>query len=388
MPLPQPRARAPRALASAILLLAASAHAAQGPTAPAPVELRWDAPASCPAAAFHAPLQRYLGARTATAAPLAVHIRLHEQPRGGWRLDLDIAGAKPRHLTSGSCETVADAAAFVVAQALADATALTPPSLPPETSPDPSLIPEAPPPLPEPPAEQPTVEPSVPEPTATEPTTTEPTTPPTTPPTTEPTTVEPTTTEPPPDPTPPPTPPTIPALRAALRLGGGLSGGALPSVGGELGLLLGLLGPRWRVDLLARGVLPTRTPAAASAPNVRARLGLWTLGARACFVPRRRNLEFPLCAGAELGQVLARSEGLRENGRAALLWAAITASPGLAWTPRPFLALVVSPQLTVPLVRHDLVIRGLPAPFASLGPIQAGLTLALEFRLPTGRPRP
>lgn len=380
MPLPQPRARAPRALASAILLLAASAHAAQGPTAPAPVELRWDAPASCPAAAFHAPLQRYLGARTATAAPLAVHIRLHEQPRGGWRLHLDIAGASARRLTAASCETVTDAAAFVVAQALADATALTPPSLPPETSPDPSLIPtppdptlaEAPPPLPEPA----TVVPTSPEPTITQPTTPQPTTP------------QPTTTEPPPDPTPPPTPPTIPALRAALRLGGGLSGGALPSVGGELGLLLGLLGPRWRVDLLARGVLPTRTPAAASAPNVRARLGLWTLGARACFVPRRRDLEFPLCAGAEFGQVLARSEGLAENGRAALVWAAVTASPGLAWTPRRFLALVIAPQLTVPLVRHDLVIRGLPAPFASLGPIQAGLTLALELRLPTGRPRP
>ena len=266
-----PRLRAPAtpALACLVLLLAGQAAAREA------VTLRWDAPASCPAAAFHAPLRRYLGARAPTST-LAVRARVREPAPGRWQLDL---GVRP---------------------------------------------PRAPP----------------------------------------------------------------PPLRLALRLGGGLSGGALPAPAGELNLLLGLLGPRWRLDLLARGVLPSRARSGLD-PTVRARIGLWTLGARACFVPARARarLEFPLCAGAELGQLLARSEGLARNGRADLVWAAVTASPALAWTPRPWLALVLAAHLAVPLIHHDFLVRGLPRLHA-LGPVQAGGSLAVEWRFAPVRARP
>jgi hypothetical protein len=373
MALSQPRARAKPpvtptlvrpALLLAALLLAAPAHAAEPP-----VELSWDAPASCPAEAFHAPLRRYLGARASTGPTLPVQVRLREAARGRWQLDLDIAAAGARRLTAERCETAADAAAFIVAQALTNAAPTpTPPDAPPPDDPQsptpPALVPE---PNLDP---GPTAPPLVPGPTA--------------PP------LDPAIDTPPgpaPDPLPPAIPPRPAPQRLALRLGGGFSGGALPAVGGELGLLLGLLGPRWRVDLLARGLLPTRATSRV-APEVSARLGLWALGARACAVPRRARLEFPLCAGAELGQVLARSQGLAANGRAELLWAALTASPGLAWSPRPWLALVASAQLAVALIRHDIVVRGLPR-LHRLGPVDAGLSLALEWRFPGARrPRP
>ena len=365
-----PRARATRssppllgALTILALLQATPARASD------PVELRWDAPASCPAAAFHEPLQRYLGARS-FAAPRPVRARLRATSPDRWQLDLTITGAAEatRRLTADRCETIADAAAFIVAQALTDAAAPPPPQAPPqgliptppELPPDPSAPIAT---IPEPPT-SPAIDP---EPTPTP----DPATP----------TIDRATQQPPPTAPPPPPRP----LRVALRLGGGLSGGALPTVGGELAGLLGLLGPRWRVDLLVRGVLPTRARSTVD-PTISARLGLWALGARACAVPRRAALEFPLCAGAEFGQVIARSDGLDRDGRAAVSWAAVTASPGLAWSPRPWLALVVSAQLAVAVIRHDFVVRGLP-PLHSLGPVDAGAAFALEFRLPT-RPRP
>ena len=90
---------------------------------------------------------------------------------------------------------------------------------------------------------------------------------------------------------------------------------------------------------------------------------------------------------AELGQLLARSEGLARNGRADLVWAAVTASPALAWTPRPWLALVLAAHLAVPLIHHDFLVRGLPRLHA-LGPVQAGGSLAVEWRFAPVRARP
>jgi len=376
MALPQPRARAEPAPSAPIsvrpavllaaLLLPWPAHASPHAAGP-PVELSWDAPASCPAEAFHAPLRRYLGDRVSSGPALPVQVRLREAARGRWQLDLDIAAAGARRLTAERCETAADAAAFIVAQALTSAAPA--PTLREATPPDDPQLPD--PQLPAPPA-------LVPEPGLVPGPALDPAldAPPASPPDSRPAS--------PPDPRPaPPPPPSAAPLRLALRLGGGFSGGALPAIGGELGLLLGLLGPRWRVDLLARGLLPTRATSRV-APEVSARLGLWALGGRGCAVPRRARLEFPLCAGAELGQVLARSQGLAANGRAELLWAALTASPGLAWSPRPWFALVASAQLAVALVGHDIVVRGLPR-LHRLGPVDAGLSLALEWRLPTAR---
>ncbi len=301
-----------------------------------PVELRWQGPTSCPAEGFYAALARHLGARADAAAPLRVQVRVAAESERRWTLELVVAdGGAPRQLAADRCDTVVDAAAFIVAQAVEQAAAPT--------------VPEPPPPLPEPVPTPPAPTPATPPPPRAAPEPREP----------------------------PPAPP--PRLRGALRLFGGPSGGSLPAVGGDLGLAAALLGRGWRIELLGRGRLPVRKRADGEA-SVGARLAMWALGARACGVPGRRRLELPLCAGLELGQVTGRSEGLASSGRAALPWVAVTASPGLTWSPRSWLALTLQAELAVPLLRHSFVITGLP-PIHRLGGAELRGLLGLEFRL-------
>lgn len=319
--------------------------------APGPgIDLRWEGPPSCPETEFQAALARYLEPRAGASAALQVRARVRAA-RGRWVLELDVvdaAGTGTRQLTAERCETVVDAAAFVVAQALDRSSAAAAPEAlvpaPPEPSdPPPVVVPSAPPgpPAPLEPTPSPAVEAPAPIPTSA-------------------------------------APPPRRRLRGTVRLRGGASGVALPGVTAELGLLVGLMAARWRVDLVSLGRLPVGKDAA-TAPAVGARLAMWAVGARACGLPRLARLVVPLCAGAEVGQVLGRSVGLPTEGRAASTWAAVTASPGLMWEPRPWLALTLEFELAVALLRHDWVIRGLP-PIHRLGPAEARGFAGIEFR--------
>ncbi len=323
-----------------------------GPAPPGErVDLRWTGPPDCPASVFHAALARYLGP-TDPAAPL-FRVRAEVRAEGGrWHLDLDAADvadtAGTRRLTADRCEVVVDAAAFVVAQAMGD-TIPPPPELPPVTDEHPPA------PDPEPPSAAPEPPSVAPEPVAPE-------------------LAEPS------DAPPPATPPlpSRPRLRAALRLRGGLSGVALPGVTAAFGLVAGLVGPRWRVELTSLGRLPVRK--AAADPAIGGRLAMWAVGARGCGVPGVQRLEFPLCAGLEVGQVLGRSDGLTPEGRARSVWAAVTAGSGLAWAPLPWLAVMLEAEVAVALVRHDWRILGLPR-LHRLGPVDLRGFAGLEFRL-------
>ncbi len=310
-----------------------------------PIELRWDGPASCTSQQFHAALARHLG-EPADGPPLHVRVNVHEHD-GRWTLDLGVAddtATGVRQLAADNCATLVDAAAFIFAQALASSVVPLPPAAVPEPLPSPPTSLPAAPALPQP-APQPL----------------------------------------PPDALAPPPPEALstplvrPRLRGALRLAGGPGGGALPGAGAELGLAAGLLGASWRVELTAHGRLPVRVPA--SAPGVGASLAMWAVGARGCGVPRAGPIEFPLCLGAEAGQLLARSFGLDPNGRGAATWAAVTAGPGLMWSPRPWFALTLQLELAIALIRPEFVIAGLGR-IHSVGPLQARGLLGVEFRLP------
>ncbi|MBL9105331.1 MAG: hypothetical protein JNL82_30570 [Myxococcales bacterium] len=304
------------------------------------LDLRWSAPDECPASSFHAALARYRDP-AAPHAPMRVQADVRRDRRE-WTLDLAVDGGT-RRLTADRCEVVVDAAAFVVAQAMGAAP-----------------IPPPPEPAPEPPRPEPPPEPATPEP----------------PP--EPATREPLLTPDLVEPLAAPAPPRVrPRPWAALRLRGGLSGAALPGVAAALGLVAGLAGERWRAELTALGRLPHRTPTAD--PAVSARLAMWAIGARGCGVPRARRLDFPLCAGLELGQERGRSVGLTPDGSAARVWAAAVASASLAHAPRPWLALVLEVELAVPLVRRDWLISGL-APVHHTGPVDLRGFAGLEFR--------
>ena len=305
------------------------------------VELRWTGPETCPESEFAAALARHVGAQQPAGAALPVQADV-QQENGRWTLDLVVvgdAGTGSRRLTADRCEVVVDAAAFIVAQTLVEA------SVPPPPEPARDIGPT--------PTERPAVATAPVEPTGADPEGG----------------IGTVVTSPEPRPRDP--------RRGAVRLRGGLSGLALPDLQAAFGLVAGVVAARWRAELTSIGRLPVRT---AAGPGT-ARLAMWAVGARGCGVLRARRLEFPLCAGAEVGQVIGRSEGLMVNGGASVVWAAVTASPGLAWAPRPWLALVLEAELAVGLVRHDWVIRGL-APFSSwLGPVDLRGFAGIELRL-------
>lgn len=92
-------------------------------------------------------------------------------------------------------------------------------------------------------------------------------------------------------------------LRGHLRLAGGLDAGLLPGLGGDLELVGGLGGRRWRVEGGLLGVTPRTRPAVDGAPGGRfARL----VGVvRACAVwripPQREQVALLGCLGGEVG---------------------------------------------------------------------------------------
>ncbi|MCY1065567.1 hypothetical protein OV090_12375 [Nannocystis sp. RBIL2] len=377
----------PLSRAFAVLVLAGSAATARA--AGERLVLRWDGPESCPADGFSAMVERYLGPRVGDGPPLSVRVRVRERAPGRWSLDLDAATSATtgtRHLEGESCETVLDAAAFVAAQAIGAASGDPPESGAGDPPPsavaerESALVPDpggAESPLPSPTSDE---VPAPPGPLAGAPA-----------PSGSPETAD---TSPPGDDRPAPAPAggivrvaRRPApLRAAIRLTAGISGAALPAVSSELGLTVALLGARWRAEVVGHGRLPARVRSLEQ-PSIGADLSLWAVGVRGCAVPRvsrpapsLRNVEFPLCAGAEVGQVLGRSVGLQAPGRAALVWVAITAAPGVLWVPRPWLAVGLQVELAVPLLRHEFVIRGLP-PLHRLGPVDVRGLLGVEFRL-------
>ncbi|MCY1059336.1 hypothetical protein [Nannocystis sp. SCPEA4] len=389
----------PRPLSGALAVLVLVGFASTARAAGERVALHWDGPESCPENSFRAAIDRYLGPRVGDGPPLSVRVRVRERAPGRWSLDLDAATTATtgtRHLEAERCETVLDAAAFVVAQAIA-ATSGEPAPREGE-SPREDESPAA-------AAERDHA--LVPEPRAVEPS-----------PSSLPVAASGSLAgaEAPPGPSdaaeaPPrsgplagddsgPTPaggvaPVAlrpPRLRVALRVAGGVSGGALPTVGGDLGLAVALLGARWRAEVVGHGRLPARVRAPAD-PAVGADLSLWAIGLRGCAVPRisrpapsLRTVEFPLCAGAEVGQAIGRSVGLATRGRAGVVWAAITAAPGVMWVPRPWLAVGLQVELAVTLLRHEFVIRGLP-PLHGLGPVDVRGVVGVEFRLARGGAR-
>ncbi|WAS95545.1 hypothetical protein [Nannocystis punicea] len=415
----------PLSCAVAVLVLAGSAATARA--AGERVALRWDGPESCPADSFSASVERYLGPRAGDGPPLSVRVRVREHGPGRWSLDLDAATSATtgtRHLEADSCETVLDAAAFVVAQAIAaasgDEPAAGPGEPPPAAAPerDSALVPE--------PGSAEPLQPSPSRSGSTAPSRSPvgATAPPGSPAgATAPSGSPAGATAPPgslvgapaapgpseaagasgspqavegPEAAPAGVAPVArrpPRLRAAIRLTEGISGVALPAVSNELGLGVALLGARWRAEVVAHGRLPARVRAP-DQPSIGADLSLWAVGVRGCAVPRvsrpapsLRTFEFPLCAGAEVGQVLARSVGLAVPGRVGLVWAAITAAPGVQWVPRPWLAVGLQVELAAPLLRHEFVIRGLP-PLHRLGPVDVRGLLGVEFRLGGAPARP
>jgi hypothetical protein len=282
---------------------------------------------------------------------LVVDAHLRRSEDGQWLLDLEIdkgGESSLRQLVAPHCETVLDAAAFVVAIAI-----------------DPTLASTGTPPteieVPEPAAvSTPAAGETRPDVAATA----------TTPGTTTTSSTQAAT----------PPPPRRRALHGIVRAGGGLDGGALPRVGAMLEGAVGVGGKWFRIEATGVYRLQTNQPAIAD-PTVGGRFSMWAFGGRGCGVPRWKQVEFPLCAGLEGGRLIAQGYGLPVNRTVRTPWGAATVGPGLAWKPHKNIALVVQSALGVPFVRTRLTIENLGT-IHRTGAVFGRLWVGFEGRFP------
>lgn len=343
-----------------VVVLAAAPPAARGADAPAIV---WQAPAGCPGEAeLRAQVDALLvGAPAGVGRDIAIDLRVEPLADGRWRLDASMRGpdlAGRRSLEAGRCAELVEAAALLTAIAvypeLAAAAEPLVPAAPSAVEPSPGSA--------APPAVEPSTGPADPVPPAPEShvssnmsATTSAESAPAAPP--------------------------RPALRWPLALAAGPGFGAIPGVSPLLlKFSAGVRGRRWSVVLGQTFWLPRDLPAPAD-PAVGGRLWLWAAGLRACGIPGRGRLEFPLCGGVEAGVLTGRGIGeLVSAQRVTSAWVALSAGPGLAVRLAPRLALTLGVDVLVMLAYPRLQIPG-RGTVCCAAPVGALATAGLELRL-------
>lgn len=174
-------------------------------------------------------------------------------------------------------------------------------------------------------------------------------------------------------------------FRGLLRAGGGVDVGALPGAAAFFEAAGGALGRRWRAEITGAYRLQS-TDRATLDPRAGGRFSTWAIGVRGCGVPTKRlrsgaTLEFPLCGGLEGGRMIVEGFGFDGARTARRPWSAASGGAGLAWAPRPNIALVLQAALGVPLVRSVIEIEGLER-LHQTGAVFGRVGLGVEGRFP------
>ncbi|MBK6917079.1 MAG: hypothetical protein IPH07_06745 [Deltaproteobacteria bacterium] len=303
--------------------------------------VQWHAPPQCPdASAFEARLGALLGDAAAYDAQAVVTVE--PDPEGGFVAQVRCSAGGDetiREVRGPMCESVADAAALVLAvqiDALAvEATAAV------ETRP-----------LPPPPLREPDRA-ALPAPVR------------------------------PPTATPAPPPRRARRLRGAVIVGGGGSFRQVPAPSPAVTVGGALLLRRARVELDATWV-PGRT-ARLPAPDTEAgaRVGLVTAALRAGFVPTVRTVSFPLLAGLEVGDMTALGVGVTNPRRRHGAWVAALVGAGIAWAPVPRFALRLDPTLALAIARPRFGVAATegvrPLPPAPVVGVRLAATIEVRF---------
>ncbi|NVB42304.1 hypothetical protein G6O69_31060 [Pseudenhygromyxa sp. WMMC2535] len=164
------------------------------------------------------------------------------------------------------------------------------------------------------------------------------------------------------------------AARVLPSGGYGPTNTAYASIGGGLAVL----GERWRAGADARWVVPRSVT---RSDGVGGSFDAWLLGALGCFVPGRRHIELPLCAGLEAGQLRARGlDTLPVATRATIPHVALRLSQGITWVPLEHLAFGFDLELAAPLTRGEFVVDDLLV--QRVPPLTVRGILGVELRLP------
>jgi hypothetical protein len=162
-----------------------------------------------------------------------------------------------------------------------------------------------------------------------------------------------------------------------LRILGG--GGFGPTNTGYASLAgsFALIGHRWRVAIDGRWAVRRSV---ARNGGVGGQFDAWLVGAVGCYVPGRAQLELPVCAGVEAGQV--RGQGnptLPVIDRAAFSHVALRLAPGVAWVPIDRLAIGLDLELAAPLTRGEFVVDAIVV--QRVVPVAVRAMLGIEIRL-------
>jgi hypothetical protein len=166
-------------------------------------------------------------------------------------------------------------------------------------------------------------------------------------------------------------------LQLGLRVLGG--GGFGPTNTGYASLAgsFALIGERWRVAIDGRWAVRRRVLRDA---DVGGQFDAWLVGALGCYVPGRGQLELPVCAGVEAGQV--RGQGiptLPVVDRAAFPHVALRLAPGVTWVPIERLAIGFDLELAAPLTRGEFVVDAIVV--QRVVPVAVRGMLGIEIRL-------
>lgn len=327
------------------------------------VRIQWDAPSPCPGASRMERELRVLLPAEASPGPPRVDAtaRVRRTAENGFELTLELrsaSGTTAQRLEATECSTLVEAGALIVALAVdpmaavreveSDPPGLVPPPVapvaqapipataPPETT-DP--IPQPVPPAPANPIAGPSVVARAPAPSE---------------------------------------PGRKIPVRLGLRLTGGANIGVLPTTSGGVGGVLAVFDRRWRAETMWMFDFPAE---ARSDAGVTADVGLWWGSLRGCGVPGVRDWSFPLCGGIEAGALRGQGTGTTVDARADREpWLAVHAGPGVAWSPTPPIALVLQPDLVVPLLRGGFRVGDTPV--YEVGAIAGRFLFGLEFRTP------
>ena len=170
-------------------------------------------------------------------------------------------------------------------------------------------------------------------------------------------------------------------LRFGVRVVGVFDVGGTPGPTGGLMLAGALIGRRWRVEALGLWLAPRTTRPDPALP-LEARVGLLAAGLRGCGVPGRGVIEVPLCGGVEAGALRGAGSGaaLAEPGTDALPWLAVTAGPGLVWSPVPRVGLGLALEVVVPLLPRRFAVAGFGDVYSPAAPVAGRALASLELR--------
>ncbi len=182
---------------------------------------------------------------------------------------------------------------------------------------------------------------------------------------------------------PPATPnPRVRRVRGGVRLGGGASFRQLPGVAPTIELGAALLIERARVQLDATWVLDRTVRLGPPNASAGADVMLVSAALRGGFGPAVGTVEFPILGGIEVGDMTARGVGVDNSRLRHAPWVAALVGAGVAWVPVRAFALRLDPSLAIALARprFGIEVAGAQRPLYQPPVLGIRLAIALEVR--------